>query len=818
VNKFATILLFVCCVLALSAMQSFAGGIAYSDGKNVFWYDFEGSYSDKHVNLTEHVTDIAVDKQAFAVSESGQTLVWLQGYKFWSMDLPKGTPRPFQMELSGAPKGARVSVSGYQDTLWQRAVRNIAISPDESKVMFESVHNGLAWTYERMLTDPIPLQKARNSSYRPASDPLNPMLPYYVKKPASCIGIFAMSKDYNQCDAPGNDPYAPRYGNVCEWPPAQWFRLDMNAQGRTGTMEGESGDSEGRIYPRRGVAKSAFFPAFQSPGLWQKQKMMAFIFRLPNGQWGPIELRTVDSPTFERGYDNDPDVILDRGTCGLISQEFMRLYPKSYRSPGHSATNFPVESKEYQLDARYYQPRHWEIQITAMQSCNGIAWTPEGNLTILDDSGNLYKISAQEIQRVQYQSKITKVPNNLEKDSFFLYPSNNVIRATPELIGSGVYGSNVFWISEQEFIFLGKDNCVYRYSKAEKQKVVGPLPGKFFYCQTSPLKSANAATSGKGEFNIRRPKTQIADQPSDFGYKVGIAKFGYITINTKRFSGQTIREGTGQVVPYSGPVPLLVGKIGCQPPLEYCLTDKTGLGQIKYPSNGYKFYYNYSLNDRAEHIATSSMTGAEGDRPNEAGLPPGKVMLLRLDGQYVIELLAQRHPSKEDVFTYEWRAVTQPPTSIKLADILGQGRKTVVARTVAKPIEDSKDTDLPILKAAFKRSFSEKGMKFAWEQQGQHNEIVVFVSCKEEFDDTGSSANIPKITVLADKAIEDIDLSGYKPTNYTKNPIVSNDTREWRKNVPLGGVLLVQWKDFHIALRPIYVDGKTITYKLKLIE
>jgi hypothetical protein len=85
-------------------MQSFAGGIAYSDGKNVFWYDFEGSYSDKHVNLTEHVTDIAVDKQAFAVSESGQTLVWLQGYKFWSMDLPKGTPRPFQMELSARPK------------------------------------------------------------------------------------------------------------------------------------------------------------------------------------------------------------------------------------------------------------------------------------------------------------------------------------------------------------------------------------------------------------------------------------------------------------------------------------------------------------------------------------------------------------------------------------------------------------------------------------------------------------------------------------------------------------------------------------------
>lgn len=814
-NKFSTIL-FVCCALALSAMQSFAGGIVYSDGKNAFWYDFEGSYSDKHVNLTEHIPDISVDKQAFAVSENGQTLVWLQGYKFWSMDLPKGTPRPFQMELSGAPKGARASVSGYRDILWQRAVRNIAISPDESKVMFESVHNGLAWTYERMLTDPIPLQKARDSSYRPGSDSSNPMLPYYVKKPASCIGIFAMSKDYNQCDAPGNDPYAPRYGNVCEWPPAPWFRLDMNAQGRTGTMEGEARDAQGRIYPSRGIAKSAFFPAFQSPGLWQKQKMMAFIFRLPNGQWGPIEIRTVNSPTFERGYDNDPDVILDRGTCGLISQEFMRLYPKSYRSPGHSATNFPVESKEYQLDARYYQPRHWEIQIPAMQSCNGIAWTPEGSLTILDGSGNLYKISAQEIQRVQYQSKIIKVPNNLEKDSFFLYPSNNMIRATPELIGYGINGSNLCWISEQEFIFLGKDNCVYRHSKAGKQKVVGPLPGKFFYCQASPLKSANAATSGKGEFNIRRPKTQIADQPSDFGYKVGIAKFGYIAINTKRFSGATVREGTGQVVPYSGPVPLLVGKIGCQPPIEYCLTDKTGLGQIKYPSDGYKFYYNYSLNDRAEHIAASSMLGAEGDRPNEAGLPPGKVMLLRLDGQYVIELLAQRHPSKEDVFTYEWRAVTQPAVSINLADILRQGKQTVVTRTVAKPVVDSKDADLPALKATFQKSFSEKGMKFAWVRQGQHNEVVVFISCKVEFDDYGGHANIPQITVLTDKAIEDINPS--KPTGYNKNPIVSDDTRDWKKNVPLGGVLLVRWKDFHIALRPIYVDGKTVAYKLKLIE
>jgi hypothetical protein len=69
---------------------------------------------------------------------------------------------------------------------------------------------------------------------------------------------------------------------------------------------------------------------------------------------------------------------------------------------------------------------------------------------------------------------------------------------------------------------------------------------------------------------------------------------------------------------------------------------------------------------------------------------------------------------------------------------------------------------------------------------------------------------------LTDKAIEDINPS--KPTGYNKNPIVSEDTREWRKNVPLGGVLLVQWKGFHIALRPLSVDGKTITYKLKLIE
>ncbi|HQK63607.1 MAG TPA: hypothetical protein PLF16_00480 [Candidatus Staskawiczbacteria bacterium] len=816
--------LFVCCVLALSATQSFAAGIVYSDGKNVFWYDLEGSYDNKPVNLTGHVPDIMVDKQAFAVSESGQTLVWLQGYKFWSMDLPKGTPRPFQMELWGAPKGTRTSSTSfaleYRDILWQRTVRNIVISPDESKVMFESVHNGLAWTYERMLTDPIPLQKAKDPSYRPGSDPTNPMLPYYVGKPASCIGIFAMSKDYNRCDAPGSDPYAPRYGNVCEWPPVPWYRHSVDARGSSWRTQGEQADDQGRIYTQRGTAKSALFPAFQPIKLWQEQKLMAFILQLPNGQWGPIELRTVDSPVFDRGYDNNPDVVLDRGTCGLISQEFGRLYPKSYRSPGHGASNCPVESKNYQLDAKYYQPRHWEIQIPALQSCNGIAWTPEGNLTILDGTGRLWKISSKEIQRVRYQSSITKDPNGLERGSFFLYPTNNMIRTTPELIGSDINGSNICWLSEQEFIFLGKDSCVYRCSKAGKQKIAGPLPGKFFYCQTSPLKSANAATSGKGEFCIRRPKDQKSDGPLDYSYMVGFTKFGHIAINTKRFSGPTVIEETGKVVPYSGPVPLWVGKIGCQPPLEYCLTDKTDLGQIKYPLDGYKFYYNYGLNTArgAEHIASTSMTGAEGDRINEAGLPPGKVMLLRLDKQYVIELLVQRHPSKEATFTYEWRTIAEPAASTSLADILSQARQTGATRTAAKPIKDSKDADIPTLKATFQRSFSERGMKFTWDRQGQHNEVVVFVSYKEEFDDNGGHTNIPKITVLADKAIEDIDLSGYKPTDYNKDPIVSNNTLDIRKNVPLGGVLLVRWKDFHIALRPLYVDGKTVAYKLRLIE
>jgi len=810
--------------LALSAMQSFAAGIVYSDGKNAFWYDFEGSYDNKPVNLTEHVPDIAVDKQAFAVSESGQTLVWLQGYKFWSMDLPKGTPRPFQMELWGKPIGTRTNSTSfayeYRDILWQRAVRNIAISPDESKVMFESVHNGLAWTYERMLTDPIPLQKAKDSSYRPSSDPTNPMLPYYVKKPASCISIFAMSKDYNQCDAPGNDPYAPRYGNVCEWPPAPWFRLDMNAQGRTGTMEGEAQDAQGRIYPRRGIAKSAFFPAFLSPRLWQEQKLMAFILQLPNGQWGPIEIRTVDSPVFDSGCSDAADIISDRGTCSVLSQEFMRLYPKSYRSPGHGGpSNYPGESKEFPPIEKFQKPRHWEIQLPTLQSCNGIAWTSDGSLTILDGSGNLYKISYRDIQSLISRSSIIKEASTTEKNAFSLHPTNNMIRVTPELIGSDINGSNLCWISEQEFVFLGKDSCVYRCSKAGKHKIAGPLPSKFFYCQTSPLKSANAATSGKGEFNLKRPRTQIADEPSDFGYKAGIAKLGYITLNVRRFS-TIIDSVTGKESPHSGPVPILVGKIGCQPPLEYCLTDKTALGQIKYASDGYKFYYNYGLNTSrgAEHIALPAMAGAEGDRINEANLPPGKVMLLRLDKHYVIELLVQRHPSKEATFTYEWATITEPAASISLADILSQGRQTGATRTVAKPIEDSKDADLPILKAGFQRSFSERGMKFTWERQGQHDEIVVFMSCKEEFDDTGSHTNIPKITVLADKAIEDIDLSGYKPRSHNKDPIVSDNTLDVRKHVPLGGVLLVQWKDFHIALRPLSVDGKTITYKLKLIE
>jgi len=706
----------------------------------------------------------------------------------------------------------------YRDILWQRPVRNIAISPDESNIMFESVHNGLAWTYERMLTDPIPLAEARDPQKLANSNRWNELLPYYSTKPASCIGIFCMSKDYNQSNAPGPDPYAPRYGNVCEWPPVPWYRHSIDARGYSWRAQGEPADGQGRVYPNRGVAKSAFFPCFQGPQLWQKQKLMAFIFRLQNGQWGPIELRTVDSPVCGSGYDNNPDVVLDRGTCGVISQEFRRLYPNFYRSPGHSASNCPVESKNYKLDARYLKPRHWEIQIQALTSCNGIAWTPDGSLTILDGTGNLYRISRKDIEKAFYQSGIVREPAP-GKGSFFIKPSNNMIRLVPELIGSGIYGSCLQWVSEQEFIFLSQDNCVWRCTKNAKEKLVGPLPSKFYYCAKSPLNSPNAAKSGSGEFSVR---SQSETRETDFGYKVGGLKLGYVALNTKKYGASYI-EQTGEVVPYSGPAPLYVGKIGCQPPLEYCLTDKTGLGQIKYASDGYKFYYSYGLNTArgAEHIAPPSMIGAEGDSQNEARLPPGKVMLLRLDKQYVIELLVQRHPSKEAVFTYEWRAITEPAANIDFAKMLSQERQSgarTQASKSAKPIEDSRDAGLPTLKATFQKSFSEKGMKFVWERQGQHNEIVVFISHKEEFDDYGRHANIPKITVFADKAIEDVDLSGYKPADYNKNPIVSNNTLDTRKHVPLGGVLLVRWKDFHIALRPLYVDGKTIVYKKKLFE
>jgi len=755
------------------------GGIVYSDGTNAIFYDFQ---TKEKTSLTQHANGVAI-RDVFAASESGETLVWLQNAKIWSMNLPKGTPRPFQIEIWGPiRKNSNTSTAlDFQDIIWPRVVRNIAISPDESRVMFESVHKGMAWTYQKMTADAIPQ----------GVGPLNPLLPLYEPRPASCIGIFALSKNYNRCSPPKDDPFAPRYGNVCEWPPVSTYRHRMGneAPGHTSTTTGETGDSENRIYPRRAIAKSAFFPAFQKPEQWQKEHLMAFIFRLENGQWGPIEIRTVDSPLFGGGDGDHPDISLGQGTAMGLSEEFRYLYPRFFRDDSYGASTLAYTEKSFQAATAFHQARQWEIQIPSLSSCAGIAWTPKGDITILDEAGKLYRISREEIQRVISRSGVDKIPCPHGKNEFFVKSCRNVERVTPEVIGSDVYGSCPAWTSDEGFIYLGKDKCVYHCTKAGKTKLSEPIPGnRICYTSRSPLQSSNAIRSGKGEFAVRHS--------NELNNKTGLIKVGHIMLNTQGYSNIAIqsKDGTPRQSDYVGAVKFYIGKIGCQPPLEYCLTSETKFENIR---------------DASECKFRIAGEKHEANLTDEVSVPEDVILLLRLDGR-TVGIKTQRQKGTESAFSYEWRLVSDQPTAVEMeggssrpAKGGQRPRNTTAARIGSNADKDAK---LPASKTAFSRPFVFQGMKLKW-QRAQDGEIALALNYKDNSD-------IATFFVADGKAIKDLENpSCYKYESSVRN--IDNKTKMvfQTKTLQMGEVVVVRYKDAYLALRPISVDKQIVTYK-----
>jgi len=751
------------------------GGVVYSDGKDAIYHDFR---TGAEINLTSHIKG-AVVTYPLRVSKSGNTLVWFQNQRLWSVDLPKGTPRPFELEIWGTIAEKRTysdrAAVDYQDLIWQKPIQNIVISPNESKIMFESQYTGPAWKFWQATGEAISLVDLKN----PRRNTPQNVLPLYMQQQADCIGIFSLSKNHNQCDPPTKNPFAPRYGNVMELPPVSTYRHVNGevAPGHSFTAKGDTGDLEGRVYPRKGLAKNARFPIFLDNGL------MAFIYQLENGKWGPIEIRVIDSPIFGGVGDEDcPDTM-----PGI-----------AYSDPSSIATKFQ-------------KARRWEIQIPELANCEGIAGKPEKNSDVgsitIQSQGKLGCISYRDIERVINQSGVRQVPaaRDGSGNEFFIESTKNVIQTRVNLIRTDVKGSCLTWVSDEAFLILGQDMCVYYCSKEATKKIFGPIKSPFCYCSKSPLQSSNTATNGKGEFVLKRSK----DYDALLENKVGGLRLGYISTNPVTYSH--IADERGKEVPHGGPVPFNVGKIGCQPPLEFCVTDETDFSKVRGKLSEYKFVYNYAINVKNGKV----VRGSDDYTTNQTKTYPDRILLFKLDGR-IAGIKVRKLENTEASYSYEWQILLDQSDSVNMQETPGylakkQPTETTKAVTVRKPIIDDQDKGIPSMKAGFLRPFTSLGLKLKW-VQGQNGEIILGLNYRD------SNTDVAQFFVVTDKAISEID----DPSSYnyrgTMRYVDARHMVNQTKTFQLGETIIVKYRDAYVALRPISIDKQIVTFKKKLLE
>ncbi len=304
-----------------SGYGTIPGGIVWPDG-NAIYYDFA---TQKETNLTADLKGAMV-KAPIAASINGEWLAWRQKYKFWVRPLLK--EKPYAIQYDDKKNHKKSSPGLMKDFVWQSdAISRMSLSPDGTRFSFETLCQKPGW----ILVDhgkPVAAQAYQSGQKPRPSGPEWPgvawLFPLYAyRSNEQCWGIFYLSTIYNQG---GGGIYRPRFGNVIDHPSCLVFRAspqDLTAEigppGAGGQWTGEAGGSKlsDHLYDDCGLKKSAHFLAFSGPEMWKNgTKLVYFIYQIGN-QWGPIEIRRLDSKV-NKVYDSFDDTdrcAADRWNC-----------------------------------------------------------------------------------------------------------------------------------------------------------------------------------------------------------------------------------------------------------------------------------------------------------------------------------------------------------------------------------------------------------------------------------------------------------------------------------------------------------------------
>lgn len=560
-------LIFLALIVLPSALAvDIPGGIVYSNGKDAIYHDFENKGNK---SLTSGYSQTIV-KHPFAVSDNGKTLIWMQESKFWVLDFPLGTPKAVPVNKAVKEKiGNNYHSSALTDIvepmLWQNGdnIKNMAVSPDGKHFTFDSDTSDVGW----VCLDPgDPKAFARlwaagtynnfQKSIIEIGDMRFNVLPFWGKRNDLFHGIFCLGTKYNRLSFPADNPFAPVFGNVIEWPRVPLFRTTTQdsslpvevreiKQPPTGNsnliwLQGKP-DNDVRVYNQPNIKKNACFLTHQKTG-----GKSAFIYQI-GPQWGPIEIKT-----FNDGKDYE-------------SLNTMSPYDE-----------MQISFNKKNAENENLQARELEIQ-TSFPSVEGLAWMPDGSLTVFSQ-GNVFMIKNADIESGFARSRVEIIAED-NKNWLHTKQTNNILlRPKLELIAEGIVGSCFNWVDDSSLLFLAPNNNVYLRTREKMEKIADAI-GPFCYCSGSPFDRANTTIA-----------TVPTNRNSFVSGKGTVGKNNSFSVGSIKFHWKTGWSGVIDIT--SDPYNLSRG---------FALAEETDFEKINPAQYEYKTQYKFA-NEKASNV------------------------------------------------------------------------------------------------------------------------------------------------------------------------------------------------------------------------
>lgn len=750
------------------AKTEIPGGIVYSDGKDVIYYDFK---TKEKTNLTADLKEAKI-QDLFAISEDGQLLIWVQNSNLWQRKLLNGKPHVLKTEIYKEKKTSSNSgrlVSIGEESLTMPNLRNLTLSPKAMQISYEFEEKGESWTQ-------VPPGSQLDREWLRKGPDLNSRLPYrnspmYIRGIDSFNAIALLNPTSSFYLPPGKIQHC---GNVASFPPIYPFRIAYenfdSTPGATRIPVGTSPGSTPNIaqfltltvedtIQRFSIKRNAFFGSWaKSPLLEDKEEeMFALIYQTPYG-WGPIEIRS---------------------SKHLVPIEFTRGNKKDY----------------YERE----KPGVYEIPLQ-LKSCEGLTWKPDGSIAYLSE-GKVFSINGDKIKQGIRSSGIAKNPDPSYSKDRGTIPIKYVFPIEPTLIADAISARRHYWVSNDAFIFRGRDNTLRLWNQGESKTLLATVPEMFFYCNSTPLNTASdfnpiaknpVPTVISGKDRAREAFLGIhANNGRPVGFNIGSIETSWTGKNSYSIAiwiKKNAKDKKG---------------------LEFALPEESDLNKIKDPSQ-YEYQTQYEWRGPNIGVFPTKTTFTPKEKvisKLDVQVPLNEVIILKSGNTYAaIKPIAiePKFKSSSDVpewMTYEWKFWSSvPEATVKIKT------KTFEESLISKGWET---TEVPISK-----EFEIGGIKFTWQPVKKKQSLPKTMKVGKTYYPAEKFLLTFQITDrTSDIGYLNIDIYIQDPSRYSFFKSNNLGGHGWLEGN--NSVLILKIGNRYIAIKPLKNKGDSITYQWK---